>query len=77
MRNIQTHIDTNKYREPSCVPGAIAGQDNEEPLPCTQPTQHYQISDSTHAYDNLATWLQEIGGDPAVKVSILFTTECD
>ena len=63
--------------EPSHVPVAMAGYDIKEPLPYTQPTQHYHISNSTHVYDHLATWLREIGGDPAVKVSVLFTTERD
>jgi hypothetical protein len=75
--NIQACVDVGKNKKSRLGPVATLSHKDEELLPYVQPTQHHYISGSTCEYSYLATWLREMGSDPAVKVSVLLpTTEC-
>src|ERR1700722_1526279 len=41
-----------------------------DPLPYTDPSTHYHISQSPKHHENIASWLGRNAGDPAIKVSI-------
>lgn len=59
------HQQTAEQLEPATVPF-----EDDEPLPSTQPDQHYHIANDTRHKVHIARWLDKNKNDPALHVRL-------